>query len=72
MRAGALALPNIAVSLLPASQDLSQQLICETFVENAADIIRVLPAARTISTIVPVFPPRPTSLQQGNWDDIVA
>lgn len=74
MRPGTLALPNVAVSIIPrpGSRDPSQLLICETFVENAAEAIRVLPAARAMSAIVPVFPPRPTSLQQGHWDEIAA
>ena len=70
MRPGALALPNVVVSITPrpeTAQDPSQLLICETFVENAAESVRVLPAKRTVTAIVPVYPPRPASLQPG-WE----
>ena len=73
MRPGALTLPNVVVSIIPPAnmqQQPGQLLICETFVENAAEAVRVLPAQRTVTAIVPVYPPRPASLPQSHWDGI--
>jgi len=71
MRPGALFLPNVAVSLLPstsrdstgfaiaggeASGQEGQRLMCETYVSNAAETVRVLPAKGSVTALVPLEP----------------
>jgi hypothetical protein len=52
MRSGSLFLPTVTVQLLsPAGE---QGLICETYVENAAQVIDVLPAKAVVTALIPI------------------
>lgn len=72
MRAGNILFPNVIVSLMPSDQDAdgvagfgqNQQqqqqrqspLTCETYVENAAEVVKVLPAKRSVTAVIPIQP----------------
>ncbi|KAK4686207.1 trafficking protein particle complex subunit 10, partial [Tremellales sp. Uapishka_1] len=58
MRAGALSLPTISIIMLPGPSNAKvynedDRLLCDSYVENAAQIINVLPAKTTMTTIIP-------------------
>ncbi|KAK8845493.1 hypothetical protein IAR55_006206 [Kwoniella newhampshirensis] len=64
MRPGTLFLPSVHVAILPPTTDAwnqvpthangSEEMLCETYVENAGESLRVLPAEREVTSIVPV------------------
>lgn len=65
MRPGSLLLPNITTALLPtptsdqgqgaeggrAGQE-DQDVLCETYLENAAEVVRVLPARKVVRALI--------------------
>ncbi|KAL7418808.1 hypothetical protein Q5752_006492 [Cryptotrichosporon argae] len=66
MRAGRLALPTVTVALAGgpaasasgpgAARHELERVLCETHVDNAADVVHVLPARAAHTTLVPVRP----------------
>jgi hypothetical protein len=69
MRQGNLPLPSVTVSILPSSktsqtgksqlgqgseEEEEEPLLCESYVENAADIVRVLPAKKVVTALIPL------------------
>lgn len=66
MRAGPLLLPSITSSILSATstpghsapaqydQNAKEDLLCETYLENAAEVIRVLPARKVVRAMIPL------------------
>lgn len=56
MRAGRLFLPTVSVQYLPDDQvgDGGEKLLCETHVENAAEVINVLPAKGMTTILIPM------------------
>jgi hypothetical protein len=57
MRSGSLFLPTVTVQLLSSSvsaSDPAGELVCETYVENAAETIDVLPAKAVVTALIPV------------------
>lgn len=57
-RPGTLALPSMTVQIVPTStprgRSDDEDTLCETFVENAAEAIRVLPVKKEVTALVPV------------------
>lgn len=62
MRSGPLSLPSISTSILPSTSDIDSQardqreeeLLCETYLENAAEVVRVLPAKKVVRAMIPL------------------
>nr|XP_031863557.1 uncharacterized protein CI109_000809 [Kwoniella shandongensis]KAA5530629.1 hypothetical protein CI109_000809 [Kwoniella shandongensis] len=69
MRPGTLFLPSVHVALLHNTTDphahgggwtheqshsQKEEMLCETYVENAAESLRILPAKREVTTVVPI------------------
>ena len=50
MRSGSLFLPTVSIQLLQPNQD---GMICETYVENAAEAVDVLPAKSSATILIP-------------------
>lgn len=70
MRAGPLSLPNITTAILPSEPNATStgnasassmreqreaELLCETYLENAAEVIRVLPAKKVVRAMIPLL-----------------
>jgi hypothetical protein len=61
MRPGPLLLPTVTTAILPSSSSDSvnrgndEQLLCETYLENAAEVVRVLPAKKTVRVMIPLI-----------------
>ena len=66
MRSGSLSLPTITTSILPSTDMLNgttpgnhpagrgeEELLCETYLENAAQVIKVLPAKKVVMVMIP-------------------
>jgi len=61
MRAGSLFLPSVSVHLLSPRED---GVTCETYVENAAETVNVLPAKSSTTVLVPVHEQWPASVEE--------
>lgn len=64
MRSGYLPLPSITASLFPLDADHDRadtaqrqdELLCETYLENAAEVVHVLPAKKVLKAFIPIAP----------------
>lgn len=56
-RSGTLALPGVSVQMVSSAvrrgRSDDEDTLCETFVENAAEAIRVLPVKQEVTALVP-------------------
>ncbi len=61
MRAGSLSLPAVTVQLL---SPLDNRITCETYVENAAEAVHVLPAKSLTTVLIPMHKQWPAGLEE--------
>ncbi|WVQ76341.1 hypothetical protein IAR50_006006 [Cryptococcus sp. DSM 104548] len=74
LRSGSLFLPNVTVQPIddlaapdaPNQSQARSQVLCESFVENAAEVVRVLPAQKEVTALVPAV--IPSGIPAGDWE----
>ena len=54
VRSGNIALPPVNVQLVADASEASERVLCETYVSNAAQGIRILPARTGMAALVPI------------------
>ena len=66
MRSGTLFLPSVSIQHVSGAQHPdAEPLVCETYVENAAEVVHVLPSKRSIIALVPLREAWVPGLEEG-------